>query len=206
MYKYFKRLIDFSLSTFFIIIFIPIWIIVPVFIFFTMGMPILFKQKRVGLDNQVFEIYKFRTMVGRGADKTTDVQRITKSGRILRITRLDEFPQLFNILKGDMSFIGPRPLLPDYLPYYTQIELRRHELRPGLSGLSLIAGSYPDWEEQFAIDVQYVDTLSFKLDLNVLVKTIRKVLKPSKKLITGDAGRERFDVYRMAQEKISQSN
>jgi lipopolysaccharide/colanic/teichoic acid biosynthesis glycosyltransferase len=197
MYKHLKRLIDAILSTLLIVIFLPVWFIVPFLIIIYMGFPVFFKQDRVGLGNRVFEIYKFRTMIKRTSINYLDVQRITKLGRILRITRIDEFPQLFNILKGNMSFIGPRPLLPDYLPFYSQIELRRHEVRPGLSGLSLLCGSYPDWEIQFAYDVQYVDNLSFVLDWTLFIKTIKKVFTPSKKLITGDAGRERFDIYRM---------
>lgn len=138
-------------------------------------------------------------MLRKITDNQPDNKRITCYGRLLRITRIDELPQLFNILKGDMSFIGPRPLLPDYLPFYTQKELRRHEVRPGLSGLSLLAGSYPTWEDQFALDVQYVDNLSFAMDIKLFYKTIIKVFNPSTKLLNCDSERERFDLYRSSQ-------
>lgn len=125
-----------------------------------------------------------------------DYKRITPFGRMLRIARIDELPQLLNILKGDMSFIGPRPLLPEYLPYYAENELQRHNVRPGLSGLSQVSGSYPSWEEQFENDIYYVTHLSLKMDITVLIKTFKKVLFPTQKLISGKQGRVRFDVYR----------
>lgn len=161
-----------------------------------MGGSVLFKQKRIGLNNKPFTIYKFRTMKEKDASNVLDFQRITSLGRILRVTRIDELPQLFNILNGDMSFIGPRPLIPEYLPFYTEDEIKRHDVRPGLSGLSQVSGSYPKWEDQFNNDILYVDNMSFLLDLRILFKTARKILLPSKKLITGKAGRLRFDLYR----------
>lgn len=203
MYKKFKRCSDFVISLFLLIILIPVFIVVPVLILITMGFPVFFKQERIGFNNKVFQIYKFRTMQAKTQNINTDSKRITWFGKILRISRIDEFPQLLNILKGEMSFIGPRPLLPEYLPYYTKEELRRHEIRPGLSGLSQVSFSYPDWETQFKLDVQYLDNLCFILDLIILLKTIKKIFTPSKKLITGNAGREKFDVYRM---EIKESN
>ena len=203
MYKKFKRCSDFVISLFLLIILIPVFIVVPVLILITMGFPVFFKQERIGFNNKVFQIYKFRTMQAKTQNINTDSKRITWFGKILRISRIDEFPQLLNILKGEMSFIGPRPLLPEYLPYYTKEELRRHEIRPGLSGLSQVSYSYPDWETQFKLDVQYLDNLCFILDLIILLKTIKKIFTPSKKLITGNAGREKFDVYRM---EIKESN
>lgn len=197
MYKQIKRLFDIFSSAVLIIVLLPVWIIIPFLIFSIMGLPIIFKQKRVGLNNRVFEINKFRSMKNKSNSDATDIKRITGFGRILRITRIDEFPQLFNIFLGEMSFIGPRPLLPEYLPCYTPEELRRHEVRPGLSGLSQVSGSYLIWEDQFMLDVQYVDNVSLKTDIKILMQTIFKVFKPSKKLISGNSGRERFDLYRM---------
>lgn len=161
-----------------------------------MGSPVLFKQKRVGLNNKVFQIYKFRSMKNKSDEFHNDKLRLSWYGRVLRALHIDEFPQLFNIVLGDMSFIGPRPLLPEYLPYYTAREMRRHEVRPGLSGLSLVAGIYPKWEEQFEYDIQYVDNLTFKLDCVIFYKTILKVMAPSKKLLKGELGRLSFDIYR----------
>jgi len=201
MYKFIKRASDFIISAILIIIFLPVWTLIPLCILVTMKRPVLYKQKRIGLNNREFEIIKFRSMSKKSPAASTDAQRITKMGRILRITRIDELPQLYNIIIGDMSFIGPRPLLPEYLPFYTSDELRRHDVRPGLSGLSQISGSYQKWEEQFILDIQYVNSLSFINDLRIFAMTLRKVFKPSQKLITGNPGRERFDVYRMNQNK-----
>lgn len=156
----------------------------------------VFSQKRIGLNNKEFRIFKYRSMIDMSPNKTTDSARITFLGRILRVSRIDEFPQLFNILKGDMSFIGPRPLLPEYLSFYSERELRRHEVRPGLSGLSQVSGSYPSWEEQFEFDIQYVENISFFLDVKLFLKTYLKVLRPTKKMVSGIAGRVRFDLDR----------
>jgi len=206
MYKYIKRAIDVIMSAIFIIVLLPLFIITPLLILATMGLPILFKQRRIGLGNQTFEIYKFRTMRNKTDKYITDVQRITFFGRILRVSRIDEIPQLFNILKGDMSFIGPRPLLPDYLTFYSKRELQRHEVRPGLSGLSQVSGSYLKWEKQFAYDILYVNSFSFSLDISILMRTFRKIMNPSKKLISGEGGRIRFDTYRTNQKRNSPSH
>ncbi len=179
----------------------PVFLITPILILVSMGAPVLFKQQRIGLNNREFKIYKFRTMKNKSDKYSSDSERITKFGRFLRISRVDEFPQLINILKGDMSFIGPRPLIPEYLPYYSSDELIRHQVRPGLSGLSQVSASYPVWEEQFAYDVSYVTRLSLKLDISILFKTAAKIVTPTKKLISGNAERIRFDVYRMEQKK-----
>jgi len=189
------------MSAVLILLLSPVFLIAPLFILISMGAPVLFKQQRIGLNNQEFEIYKFRSMRNKSEKYSTDSQRITKFGRFLRISRVDEFPQLINILKGDMSFIGPRPLIPEYLPYYTADELSRHHVRPGLSGLSQVSASYPAWEEQFAYDVTYVNRLSLKMDISILFKTAAKIATPTKKLISGNAERMRFDLYRMEQKK-----
>lgn len=196
MYKTIKRFLDISFSLLLIVLLSPIFILTIALVIIFMGMPVFFTQQRVGFKNKEFRIFKFRTMKLYDENRSKDFERITRFGRFLRVTRIDELPQLVNILKGDMSFIGPRPLLPEYLPYYTKIELCRHKVRPGLSGLSQISASYPTWETQFEYDVEYVDNMSFMLDFHILLKTIRKVLMPSKSLRSGVAGREKFDVYR----------
>lgn len=197
MYRYFKRFLDFLFSFLFIIVLSPFFIITPLLIWLTMDWPAIYTQRRIGLNNREFRIYKFRSMRHKTEIYQTDDSRITAFGRFIRVTRIDEFPQLFNILKGDMSFIGPRPLLPEYLPYYTKEEVRRHDVRPGLSGLSQVHSSYPSWEEQFNKDISYVEHLSFMLDVRILVKTIKKVLLPSHKLVSGISGRVKFDQHRI---------
>jgi undecaprenyl phosphate N,N'-diacetylbacillosamine 1-phosphate transferase len=174
----------------------PICLFFYILILIFMGSPVFFTQKRIGKDNIVFKLYKFRSMCDKSEKYDVDYKRITVLGRFIRIARIDELPQLLNILKGDMSFIGPRPLLPEYLPYYTDNELKRHNVRPGLSGLSQVSGSYPSWEEQFENDIKYETHLTLKMDIIVLIKTFKKVLFPTQKLISGKQGRVRFDVYR----------
>jgi undecaprenyl phosphate N,N'-diacetylbacillosamine 1-phosphate transferase len=165
-----------------------------------MGAPVLYKQERIGKNNKLFVIYKFRSMDHKSGKKQTDEQRISLFGKLLRQFRIDELPQLFNILTGKMSFIGPRPLLADYLPYYNELEIRRHEVKPGLSGYSQISNlNNPKWEDQFKLDVYYVDNISLKLDAMILFKTVVKVFSPSKMMETGYAGRARFDVQRRKQ-------
>jgi undecaprenyl phosphate N,N'-diacetylbacillosamine 1-phosphate transferase len=199
MYWHFKRFADVLFSSLLIIILIPVWIIISLCIAMIMGRPVIFRQKRIGLHNKEFEIIKYRTMRIKTRAHETDSERITKLGRFLRVSRIDEFPQLFNILFGEMSFIGPRPLLPEYLPFYTKEELLRHEVRPGLSGLSQISGSYLIWEDQFKLDLEYIENLTAKTDLKIVIKTVKKVLNPSKKLVTGNSERSRFDIHRMRQ-------
>ena len=157
MYSIIKRLFDFLLSFSLIVLGMPVFLLISLWIIISMGLPVIFSQERTGRNSRSFMIYKFRTMRERCERYLTDEQRITWTGRTLRSFRLDELPQLFNILKGDMSFIGPRPLLPSYLPFYTNEELRRHNVRPGLSGLSQVNHlHYPDWETQFSDDIEYV--------------------------------------------------
>jgi sugar transferase EpsL len=170
-----------------------------------MGNPVFFSQKRIGLMNKEFKIYKFRSMVERSESKQTDEQRIPPLGHLIRKLRIDELPQIWNILIGDMSFIGPRPLLIEYLPYYTDAELRRHEVRPGLSGLSQVSSlSNPIWEEQFKLDITYVENISFRMDILILLKTIKKIFSPAEMMTTRIGGRVNFVRYRTAQrEKLS---
>ena len=203
IYKWIKRISDFLLSLVLIILLSPFLILIWVSILLEMGSPVLYKQERIGLNNKSFVIYKFRSMDHKSEKKQTDEQRIRLFGKLLRQFRMDELPQLFNILNGKMSFIGPRPLLPDYLPYYNEIEIRRHEVKPGLSGYSQVSSlNYLEWEDQFKLDLYYVDNISLKLDAIILLKTVAKILRPSKMVQTGYAGRTRFDVYRKKQMEV----
>lgn len=181
--KFFKRPLDLMLCIIAIIILIPIFLVVALLVRFKLGSPVFFKQNRPGLNEEVFLMYKFRTMNDKKdlkGELLSDSLRLTKFGRILRSTSLDELPGLFNILKGDMSIIGPRPLAVQYLPYYTPEERLRHSVRPGLSGLAQINGrNTATWEQRFYYDIQYVNEVSFKLDLKIIFKTLLKAIKRS---------------------------
>lgn len=203
MYIKIKRLTDIILSAILLLLLLPVMAFFAALIAMNMGTPVFFVQQRIGLNNKTFNLYKFRSMRAKTAELDVDYKRITVLGRFIRIARIDEFPQLLNILKGDMSFIGPRPLLPEYLPYYTSFELQRHHVRPGLSGLSQVSGSYPTWEQQFENDVKYVQQISFLLDVSLVLRTFKKVLFPTKKLISGKQGRVRFDLYRSSPDKLT---
>lgn len=182
MYKYFKRIIDFVASLTALIILSPLMALSAVLVKISDGGSVLFKQRRPGKDGKIFTVYKFRTMSEKTEDENgrelSDVERMTKIGSFLRKTSLDELPQLFNVLKGDMSFIGPRPLLCEYLELYTPYQMRRHEVLPGISGLAQVNGRNAiTWEEKFDYDVYYVDHMSFWLDLKIIFKTIKNTLK-----------------------------
>ena len=197
MYLLIKRILDILLSLVAIAIGTPIFLLIVIWILITMGPPFLFCQERTGKDNRPFRIYKFRTMNSNPGHYLTDEQRITRTGKLLRIFRIDELPQLLNILMGDMSFIGPRPLLPGYLPFYKKEELKRHNVRPGLSGLSQVNHlRYPDWETQLNDDIAYVEMISFKTDLNIFFKTIRRMFKPNSMLQTNSKPRPNLIEYR----------
>ena len=176
---YFKRPMDFILSLSAIIILSPVLIITGVLVRTKLGSPILFKQNRPGLDEKIFTMYKLRTMTDQ-KDETGELLpdhiRLTKFGKMLRATSLDELPELFNILKGDMSIIGPRPLLVQYLPLYNDHQQRRHEVRPGLSGYAQVNGRNSiSWEDKFDLDVQYVDNVTFINDVKIIMLTLKKV-------------------------------
>lgn len=166
-----------------ILILSPVYLIVYILVRCKLGAPVLFTQKRPGKDGVVFEIYKFRTMIDAFDEQGTplpDDVRLTRFGSLLRSTSLDELPEIFNILKGEMSFVGPRPLLVQYLPLYNTHQKRRHDARPGLTGWAQVNGrNRISWEERFDFDVWYVDHMNFLLDIKILFMTVFKVFKRS---------------------------
>lgn len=179
--RYFKRLLDIICSLGFILCFWWLYLLVALLIKHHLGSPVIFKQQRPGLNGKIFTMYKFRSMTD-AKDKDgkliSDAERLPRFGKILRETSLDEIPEFINILKGDMSLIGPRPLLIQYLPYYTPEENRRHEVRPGITGWAQINGRNAiSWEEKFKYDIEYVNKLSFFLDIKIVFLTIKKIIK-----------------------------
>lgn len=178
--KYIKRCLDFLLSLCAIIVLSPVLLVLSVLVRVKLGSPVFFHQERPGKDEKIFTLCKFRTMTDKrdAAGKLLpDAERLTKFGKLLRATSLDELPELFNILKGDMSVIGPRPLLVSYLPYYTERERLRHTVRPGLTGLAQVSGrNFLDWDRRFQKDVEYVEHLTFGMDMRVLWMTVQTVL------------------------------
>jgi undecaprenyl phosphate N,N'-diacetylbacillosamine 1-phosphate transferase len=183
MYKhFFKRLIDFTLSLIGLIAISPIFIIVWVGLTIAnKGAGALFFQERPGKDEKIFKVIKFKTMTDErdaSGKLLPDAERLTKVGRFVRSTSLDEIPQLINVIKGDMSLIGPRPLLVQYLPLYNENQKRRHEVRPGITGWAQVNGRNAiSWDQKFEYDIWYVDNISFSLDIKVLFRTIQKVFK-----------------------------
>jgi undecaprenyl phosphate N,N'-diacetylbacillosamine 1-phosphate transferase len=183
MYKhFFKRLIDFTLSLIGFIIISPIFIIVWVWLTIAnKGAGALFFQERPGKDEKIFKVIKFKTMTDErdaSGKLLPDAERLTKAGRFVRSTSLDEIPQLINVIKGDMSLIGPRPLLVQYLPLYNENQKRRHEVRPGITGWAQVNGRNAiSWEQKFEFDVWYVDNISLSLDVKILIRTLLKVFK-----------------------------
>lgn len=179
--KYFKRLLDFIMALIGLIVLSPLMFIIAVLVRIKLGSPVIFKQPRPGLNEGIFTLYKFRTMIDerdQNGELLPDERRLTAFGRWLRSTSFDELPELWNILKGDMSFVGPRPLLVDYLPFYNEKQRKRHRVRPGLTGLAQVSGRNAlAWEERFALDVQYVDSVSFLGDLSIMVRTVLAVLR-----------------------------
>ena len=176
----FKRPMDFILSLIAIILLSPVMLILVVLVRIKLGGPVLFKQERPGKNEKIFKMYKFRSMTDKkdeNGNLLPDEVRLTKFGKFLRSTSLDELPGLFSILTGKMSIVGPRPLLTEYLTYYTDLERRRHLVRPGLTGLAQINGrNYITWEERFNFDLKYVEKVTFLTDLKIVIKTVLKVV------------------------------
>lgn len=199
MYKhFFKRFLDFWISLIVLIIISPILLLVTIWLHFAnKGAGALFFQERPGKDGKIFKVIKFKTMTDEKdaeGNLLPDEVRLTKVGRFVRSTSIDELPQLINVLKGDMSLIGPRPLLVQYLPLYSKEQMRRHEVRPGISGWAQCHGrNQISWTEKFKLDVWYVDHLSFMTDLQVIMITIKKVLFREDINSDNDATMEDFD-------------
>ena len=204
MYKHFvKRVLDFLLSFCGIVVLSPVLAVLWVLVRVKLGSPVLFHQERPGRHEKIFKLYKFRSMTDERdaqGNLLPDEVRLTRFGKLLRSTSLDELPELFNILKGDMSLIGPRPLLVRYLPYYTEEERHRHDVRPGLTGLAQVNGRNAlGWEDRFKYDLYYVEHLNFLLDIKIIAMTAGKVLKRSGTLSGAEQTVADFDVYRKEQ-------
>lgn len=203
--KYIKRILDIILSLSAVIILSPILLLLFILVRIKLGSPVLFKQERPGRKEKIFTLCKFRTMTDKrdeNGELLPDEVRLTKFGKLLRSTSLDELPELFNILKGDMSIIGPRPLLVRYLPWYTEEERHRHDVRPGLTGLAQVNGRNAlGWEDRFRYDLEYVNHCSFVMDIKIIMMTVGKVLKRSGTLSGAEQTVEDFDIYRKKCEK-----
>lgn len=206
MYKnYIKRILEFLLSLIALIVLSPILLIVAILVRTKLGSPVIFKQKRPGKDEKIFTLYKFRTMTDEtdeNGNLLPDDVRLTKFGKLLRSTSLDELPELFNIINGDMSIVGPRPLAVVYLPWYNEIEKHRHDVRPGLTGLAQVSGRNGlQWEKRFEKDIYYVNNITFIFDLKIIFMTIKKVVKREDISVRGTTSIIDFDKYRMEQLK-----
>ena len=194
--KYIKRLLDFLLSLSALLLLSPFSLLLALLVRLKLGSPVLFCQERPGLHGKIFKLYKFRSMTEKRdaeGNLLPDAERLPKFGKLLRATSLDELPELFNILKGDMSIVGPRPLLVKYLPLYNEEQCHRHDVRPGLTGLAQVNGRNAiSWEEKFRYDVEYARKISFWLDVKILFQTIGKVLKRDGISQEGEATMEEF--------------
>ena len=204
--KFFKRFLDIVISLLFILCFWWLYIVIVILVRVKLGSPVLFKQDRPGLNEKIFKMYKFRTMTDekdKDGNLLPDAERLTKFGKFLRSTSLDEIPEFFNILRGDMSLIGPRPLLVEYLNYYTDDEKKRHNVRPGISGWAQVNGRNSlSWEEKFKYDIEYVEKLSFLFDFIIVLLTIKKVIKREDISDFKEENKEiDFDKYREMEKK-----
>ena len=194
--KYFKRLLDIICSLGFILCFWWLYIVVAILVKRKLGSPVIFKQQRPGLNGKIFTMYKFRSMTD-SKDKDgkllSDAERLPRFGKILRATSFDEIPEFINVLKGDMSLIGPRPLLVEYLERYNDEQKRRHNVRPGITGWAQVNGRNAiSWEEKFKYDVEYVDKLNFLLDMKIVFLTIKKIVVKEGISQEGNATMEKF--------------
>lgn len=179
--RFLKRFLDIVLSFFVLLLLSPLFALLAILVRTKLGSPVLFTQERPGKDGKVFRLYKFRTMTDERdehGELLPDDLRLTRFGQMLRSTSLDELPEFFNILRGDMSFIGPRPLLVSYLPLYSERQSHRHDVRPGLTGLAQCSGrNLLSWEERFELDVEYVQNVSLSMDVSIIFRTVRGILK-----------------------------
>lgn len=194
-YDLLKRFLDVFLSLIAAVVLLPVMAIVAVLVAVNLGSPVVFAQQRPGLGGRIFVLRKFRSMrdVDEAHGLVTDEQRLTRFGRLLRSTSLDELPSLWNVLRGDMSLVGPRPLLVEYLPLYSREQARRHEVRPGITGLAQVSGRNAlSWEDKFARDVEYVDGRSLGLDVRVILATIRSVFVREGISAPGEATMSKF--------------
>ena len=200
--KYIKRLLDIIFSALSLGILSPVFLVTAILVRAKLGSPVIFRQRRPGKDEKIFTMYKFRTMTDRkdeNGELLPDGERLTGFGKKLRSTSIDELPELLNILKGEMSFVGPRPLLKEYLPYYTKEEHHRHDMRPGLTGLAQINGRNDlEWKARFHIDIQYIKHVNFRLDSEGLFRTIaytvrKKDIKSGNEMVMKDLDVERQD-------------
>ncbi len=184
MYRhFFKRFFDIVLSFCALVVLSPVLLVLAILVRLKLGRPVVFRQERPGKDEKIFQLCKFRSMTDQrdgNGELLPDEVRLTKFGKALRSTSLDELPELWNILKGDMSIVGPRPLLVKYLPYYTEEERKRHDVRPGLTGMAQTHGrNLLSWEERFALDLQYIEQMSLLLDIKIVFLTVKKVFSRS---------------------------
>lgn len=178
--RYLKRPLDVIIALVALIVLSPLMLVLGILVRINLGSPVIFKQKRPGLNERKFTVYKFRTMTNErdeNGNLLPDEERLTRFGKWLRLTSLDELPELFNVLKGDMSLVGPRPLLVKYLPYYKVGERKRHWVRPGLTGLAQVNGrNLLDWDTRLSLDTYYVENMTFYMDLSIMLKTVKNVL------------------------------
>ncbi|MCI6000408.1 MAG: sugar transferase [Finegoldia magna] len=199
--KYFKRVFDIILSFVGLVILSPVLIVLAFLVKAKLGSPVIFSQERPGKNEKIFKLYKFRTMTDEKDDSgklLADEQRLTTFGKKLRSTSLDELPELVNILKGDMSIVGPRPLAKQYLPFYNLEEKQRHDVLPGLTGLAQINGrNASNWPERFKFDIEYAKNITFRGDFKIILTTIRKVLKKEDVIVRGSGETIDFNIYRM---------
>ena len=204
--RYIKRILDIVLSLTGMVVLCPVYLVVAILVRIKLGSPVIFCQERPGKDEKIFKLYKFRSMTDEkdeNGELLPDSVRLTKFGRVLRSTSLDELPELYNILKGDMSLVGPRPLAVRYLPYYNEAERHRHDVRPGLTGLAQVSGRTAlDWEKRFAYDLEYIEKLSIVMDVRVVLKTIQKVFFHEDIVEAGCQGN--FDDFRRQQQEEEQ--
>jgi len=201
MYKFFfKRILDFTVAFIAFLMFLPVFIVLTIILYFENEGKPFFTQDRPGKNEKIFNVLKFKTMndkKDKNGELLPDIERLTKLGTFVREKSLDEIPQLINVLKGDMSIIGPRPLRTFYLPYYSKTEKKRHTVRPGITGLAQVNGrNVISWDQRFAYDIKYVENLSFFLDIKILIKTVQKVISSSDVAASNQNGIDSFDVHR----------